>query len=318
MIERVPCKEFKGDEKQAILFMLNENSGKGWEMSQLGAKYSVLVNMFGMSYAEVAADRGRSVQHVKDCMRLVEQPEEIKQAVSDGVISGSQAMKLVKATGSAKAAETIKTARAAVPTTGVKAGKITQKVLDRAGREMIDSAVVAGKACKDHLARMLESPSFTGAQKDAIRTTMKAIGGRLPESVTAAAPIDYVGQFLNESAASGHHMVSEAAKLLQRSRAGGDMPEIGSEQARLYGHMRWLEEMAQQRNHRVRARAAAWFLTMLGVTRNGQAGEDVAPPPTVLSMDRAVQMEMDSNGAERAENMCPEHAGLIGWLRGRK
>src|SRR6185295_1770576 len=82
-IARVQCKEFKGSDKEAILCSLAENSGKPWEMAQLGEKYAVLVNSCGMSYAEVAAERGMSPQHVKDCIRLIEQPEALREFVNN-------------------------------------------------------------------------------------------------------------------------------------------------------------------------------------------------------------------------------------------
>lgn len=315
-IERVPCKEYKGDDKGALLLMLGANSGKGWEMHQLGVKYAEAVNIFGMTYSEVAAVRGMSVQHVKDCIRLVEQPEALTQAVAAGDISASQAMKLVKSTGSGEAAaEVIKQAKAHTSTTGVKAGKITQKVLDKAGRSVMDERAGNAKQCKLHLQAMLESPSFTREQKDAMRIVVKAIGGRVAPAVAEVAPIDHVGEFLTEMTLNSNDMVRSSAELIVKHRAGHYIPANGSEGAKYYGHMCWLQDMAANRINRTRATAAAWFLAAFDATRQGRDAEDIAPPPSMLTIDAAIAMERDSEGQVNAESMCPEHAVLISWLR---
>jgi len=314
-IARVPCKEFKGSDKEAILCSLAENSGKPWEMAQLGEKYAVLVNSCGMSYAEVAAERGMSPQHVKDCIRLIEQPAELKEAVSAGEISASQAMKLVKSTGSGeKAAEVIKSARGHAATSGVKAGKITQKVLDKAGRSVMDERANNAKQAKLHMQAMLESPTFNREQKDAMRIVIKAIGGRVPAEIAESKPIDTVSEFLREMALNTNDMVRNSGELLIKYRNKQFIPSNNSEQAQYYGHMCWLQDMAAKQTNRKRAMAAHWFLAAFDATRAGR-DDEIAPPPELLTMDAAVRMERDSDGAVDAESMCPEHAGLIGWLR---
>lgn len=314
-IERVSCKEFKGSDKDALLLMLGSNSGKGWEMHQLGMKYAEAVNVFGMTYSEVAAVRGMSVQHVKDCIRLIEQPEELRAAVNAGEISASQVMKVVKATGSGEAAaEVIKAARQHTATTGVKAGKITQKVLDKAGRSVMDERANNAKQCKLHLQAMLESASFTREQKDAIRTVIKAVGGRVAPEIADTPKIDYVREYLTESSLNTNDMVRSSAELLLKHRAGSYVPANGSEQSKYYGHMCWLQDMAGNLQNRSRSLAAHWFLAAFDATRTGRDGE-IAPPPALLTLDAAIRMERDSDGQVNAESMCPEHAELVQWLR---
>lgn len=319
-IERVPAKEFKGTDKQATLYMLGANSGMGWTQPQLGIKYAELVNMFGMTYAEVAAERGMSTQHVKDCIRLTEQPEEIKDAINTGAISPSLALKLVKSEGAEKAAETIKQAAAAVaaPKPGIKApkgGGITQKVIDRVARAGAEEGAERNKMIKDGLSAMHESPSFDRVVKDAIRTVMRAIGGRMPSDVVRAPSIDHVGEYLREQALNCNDMVQHAAKLLIKARNKEFIPANSSPGAKWYGHVTWLQDLAgDSTKHPVRGAAARWFLAVLDLTRDGQQRE-VAPPPSLLGLAEAIQAEIDSGGAVNAESMCPEHAALVAYLR---
>lgn len=313
-IERIRCEEYKGSYEDAIIVMLSDNDGATNTPLQLGLKYAELVNRFGWSYAEVATRRGKSVQHVKDCVRLTEQAPEVIEAVQAGVITGSTAMKLVKSQGAEKAAETIKKAAAAVPTSGVKAGRITQKVLDNAGRKVVDAATVAHDATKQHLTAMLESPSFNREQKDAIRKTLKALGGRLPDM---AADIDHVGEFLTKAALVDHPDLQAAVLMLRDHRAGKAMPPRVSGEGAYYGHMVWLQNMAaNNRYHNPSLHAAAhWFMAVLESRRSGA---EVSAPPAVLSLDAAIRMELDSDGAVNAESMCPEHAELVKAWRLRK
>ncbi len=306
-IERVPCKEFKGDDKQALLYMLGANSGMGWTMLQLGAKYAEAVNMYGLSYGEVAAVRGKSIQHIKDCIRLTEQTADITDAIKDGHIAPAQALKLVKSEGSAKASETIKQATKAIAA-GVKAGKgkITQKVIDGLGDSKVQELLARGKNAKAHLSTMLESPAFDRSTKEAIRKVIKATGEPVPP------PRDHVGEFLLAQAENCNDMVRDAAKVLVKSSSGQFIPSNQTEEAKNYAHMSWLSDMAANHKNPVRVAAAHWFLAVLSQTRQDR---EIAPPPSIMTLADAIQAEIDSAGAVNAESMCPEHMGLVAYLR---
>lgn len=313
-IERVRCEEFKGGDAEAILFMLGDNDGLGWTMMQLGHKYAELVNLYGMTYAEVAKKRGRSAQHVKDCIKLTEQDATITGAIDSGAIAPAAALKLVKSQGAEEAGRIIQQATNDIKA-GVKApkgGKITQKVIDNLARSKVDEASVRAKQTKDHLMSMLESPSFTREVKDSIRKVMKAIGGRIPESVRDAAAIDHVGDYLIEMSLNSNDIVKEAAKTLTNYRAGKFIPSNASPEAQFYGHMSWLSAMASTNTKPAMRAGAHWFMALIDANRSDRP---VAPPPSILSLDCAIQTEIDSRGAARAEDMCPEHAGLVGYLR---
>lgn len=316
-IERVRCDEFKGDDKEAILFMLGDNDGLGSTMMEVGVKYAELVNLYGMTFAEVAKKRGRSIQHVKDCIQLTEQNAEIKTAIADGAIAPAAALKLVKSHGATEATAVIKQARHDIAA-GIKApkqGKITQKVIDNLARSKVDEATVRGKQIKDHLSAMLESPSFPREVKDAIRKVMKAIGGRLPDHVKDTAEIDHVEEFLREARASVNDIVSISAKMLTKHRAKEFIPSNSSPESKYYGHMIWLQDMEADSRKPALRQGAAWFIALLDANRSDKP---IAPPPSILALDVAIQTEIDSNGAATAESMCPEHAHLVAYLRSGK
>lgn len=316
-IERVRCDEFKGDDKEAILFMLGDNDGQGSTMMELGAKYAELVNLYGMTYAEVAKKRGRSAQHVKDCIQLTEQSTDVKASIETGAIAPATALKLVKSQGAVEAGRIIKQAERDI-SAGVKApkgGKITQKVIDNLARSKVDEATVRGKQTKDHLLSMLESPSFNREVKDAIRKVMKAIGGRIPEHVAGVKEIDHVSEFLREMSVNSNDIVKNAAKSLTDYRNKVFIPSNNSPEAQYYGHMIWLQNMSAGAKKPALRLGADWFINLLDANRSDKP---IAPPPSLLTLDQAIQMEIDGGGAVAAESMCPEHANLITYLRGAK
>ena len=313
-IKRVRCDEFKGDDMEAILFMLGDNDGLGSTMLELGVKYAELVNLYGMTFADVAKKRGRTAQHVKDCIQLTEQSSEITDAIESGSIAPATALKMVKTHGAVEAERVIKQATKDIAA-GVKApkgGKITQKVIDNLAKSRVDEASVSAKATKDHLAAMLESPSFGREVKDAIRKVMKAIGGRIPENVRDTAEIDHVGEFLREHSSNSNDIVSRAAKSLTDYRNKVFIPGNASPEAAYYGHMIWLQDMAGGHKKPTMRAGANWFIALLDANRSDKP---VAPPPSILTLDAAIQTEIDSGGAANAESMCPEHAGLVRYLR---
>lgn len=312
-ILRVKAKEFKGDEKAAIFYMLGTQSGKGYTPLQVGEQYTKLVNLYGMSYAEIAEQRGMSEQHVKDAIRLTEQPVELKTIIQEGGITSSTALKLVKQVGATEALKTIKQA-AAQP--GVKAGRpITQKVLDSLGNSYVEESAKKKSECSTHLSAMLESPAFDQASKAAIRRVLDLVDGK-----TQAIPRDKaadkaaVDAFLEGQKDSSHGGVKDAAHLLSDVLHKCPLPADGSPQARAYGHHVWLQDMSTTSQKPTFRAAAHWFLAVLNADRTGA---EVAPAPSVLPLDQAMQAEMESGGNVMAETLCPEHASLIGYFKGR-
>jgi len=312
-ILRVKAKEFKGDEKAAILYMLGTQSGKGNTPLQVGEQYAKLVNRFGMSYDEIAEQRGMSAQHVKDAIRLTEQPVELKTAINEGVITSSTALKLVKQKGSTEAIETIKRA-AAQP--GVKVGKpITQKVIDNLGASFVGESAQQKGACIKHLTAMIESPGFDVQSKAVLRRVLDLVEGKtLAIPREKAADKAAVEVFLAENRDHKNNGVSVAAHLLSDVLAKRPVPDEGSPGARAYGHHVWLQDMAANSPKTPFRAAAHWFLAVLNADRTGS---EVAPAPSVLDPVAALEAERESGGHVLAETLCPEHAALITWARGR-
>ncbi len=89
-VASVKVLEFKGDEVDAVFHMLATQSGQQYTPLELGGKYAELVNKRGLSFQQIATRRGMSAQHVKDCIRLTQQPTELKALVADGVIKASE------------------------------------------------------------------------------------------------------------------------------------------------------------------------------------------------------------------------------------
>jgi len=312
-ILRVKAKEFKGDEKAAIFYMLGTQSGKGYTPLQVGEQYVKLVNLFGMSYDEIAEQRGMSAQHVKDAIRLTEQPVELQAVIKDGTITSSTALKLIKKVGAAEAVKTIKQA-ASLP--GVRVGKpVTQKVLDSLGESYIKESNKNKSECSLHLSAMLDSPAFDPATKATIRRVLDLVDGKTQAiSRDRAADKAAVESFLESEKENKNNGVSVAAHLLSDVLHKRPVPADGSPGARAYGHHVWLQDMAASSTKPNFRAAAHWFLAVLNADR---AGAEVAPAPSVLPLEDAMRAEMESGGNALAETLCPEHAALIGYFRGR-
>lgn len=311
-VKRVKAIEFKGDEKDAIFLMLGTQSGRQYTPLQVGEQYIKLVNTFGMSYREIAAKRGMSEQHVKDAIRLTEQPVELKEMIKSGQVAPATALKLVKSEGATEAVKTLKQA-AAQP--GVKVGKpITQKVLDGLGNGLVKEAARNKTECEKHLAAMIDSPAFDTSTKTAVREVLNLVAGKtarigVSKKETEAA----VNAFLDDTKGNPHSGVALAANLLSDVLHRRHIAADNSPQARAYGHHVWLQEMAEKHDKPTLRAASHWFLAVLNANRTGT---DVAPAPSVLSLEEAMRAEMESGGHVRAETLCPEHTTLINYLRG--
>lgn len=313
-ILRVKAKEWKGDEKAAILYMLGTQSGKSYTPLQMGEQYTKLVNLFGMSYSEIAEQRGMSEQHVKDAIRLTEQPVELKAMINEGTVTASTALKLVKKEGTGEAIKTLKKAASAP---GIKVGKpITQKVLDNLGHKVIEKAKGQRDAAREHLSAMIESPGFDAQTKAALRDVLALVKGEV-ERVTLSAKrrAEVVEEFLNVEKSNEHEGVSVAARLMSDVLHKRKLPDEGSSGAAYYGHCVWVQKMAESGSTPRRRAAAHWFLAVMDAEHRGC--DEIAPAPSVLDVRSALDAERESGGHVLAETLCPEHAALITWARGR-
>lgn len=313
-LQRVKAIEFKGDERAAILLMLATQSGKQYTPLQVGEQYAKLVNMYGMSFGEIAEQRGMTTQHVKDAIRLTEQPVELKEMISGGTVTASTALKLVKKVG---VSEATKTLRQAASAPGIKVGKpITQKVLDNLGQAVVEKAKGQRDAATSHLEAMLDSPAFDTATKNALRATLALVKGEVTGiALSSKDRAAIVIEFLTATKKADHGDVRKSAHLLTDFINKKKLPDEGSPGAQAYGHHVWLQNMASGPNSPRKRAAAHWFLAVLDAEHRGC--EEIAPAPSVLAMREALDAERESGGNVLAETLCPEDAELIAWARGR-
>lgn len=309
-ILRVKAVEFKGDEKAAILRMLATQSGKQYTPLQVGEQYVKLVNQFGMSFKEIAAARGMSDQHVKDAIRLTEQPAELKDMIKAGEIAPATALKLVKKAGASEVIKAVKQAGVLAPNK-----PLTQKVINTLGNSMLDDSARHRDSCVKHLTAMYESPGFDTQTKHAIRDVLNLAGGKSTRIGAPKRDSDaLVKAWLDDTKANPHSGVSLAAHLLSDVIERRPIAADGSPGARAYGHQVWLQDMAAGHEKATLRAAAHWFLAVLNANRSGG---DVAPAPSVLGLEEAMRAEMESGGHVRAETLCPEHTTLINYIRGQ-
>jgi hypothetical protein len=301
-IQKVKAIEFKGDEKAAILMMLATGSNKPYTPMQLGEQYVKLVNTFGMTYAEVAGQRGMSTQHVKDMIRLTEQPVELKAAIASGEVKAATALKMVKKEGATAALASIREARVIAPNK-----PITQKVIDNLAKNVVPEAQKRGGAAREHIEAMIDSPSVPAHDKDHLRDTLRIMVG-------GSAKTPDIPQFLATMREHKDSRVRTAAALLLDVVAGKTLPEDVSGAAAYYGHIVTLQDRAAKHKDPAVRAATFWYLAVLD---NKRKAADVAPAPSVMSIGDALQAEKDSGGAVMAETLCPEEAAIIAWVRGR-
>jgi len=319
-IRRVKVLEFKGDEKAAIFLMLATQSGMKYTPLQLGEQYVKLENSFGMSYAEIAKERGCSVQNVKDAIRLAQQPAELKELIVSGEVTSSTALKLVKSTGSSGAAlATVKAGIAAKPAAVTRSGKakpLTQKVIDNLGKSVVTEAAKRTQVARDFVEAWLDSPSLPDAAKRVLTQMRDMCDGKMP--VNAArdekAERKLIADWLATHRSNQLPEVKLAATLLSDLFAGKKIPAGDSNEAIYYRHMVWLRNMADDSKDMAIRAAAKWFIAVIEAKRSGLP---LVAAPSVLSLEDALRAEMDSGGAVMAETLCPEHAALIAWARGR-
>lgn len=320
---RVKCLEFKPNGfpptmQQQILFMMGCAKGKTALPLQVGTQYALLVNTYGMSYANIAKDDGVSVQHVKDMIRLTQQDHEVTKMIADGTVTATTALKVIKKEGKVEGTKILKDAAAV-------SKKVTQKTIDRVAPKGITPAVkaVAAKSMvtevanrsdivKAHLSAMLESPSITGPNREHVKAVLAMCMGIPPAA--PAAPVESAADFLRRYANHANQSVTNAAGIMGIVLSGklDKLPPAGTPESEQYGHRRWLELMASDSHQRKPLRQGAhWFLAVLDANRSHR---EVAPPPSVMTLEDAIQAEIDSGCAVLATDMCPEAEGLIYYL----
>lgn len=309
-ILKVKAIEFKGDEKAAIFLMLATQSGKPYTPLQLGEQYVKLVNLYGMTYAEIAKERGKSAQHVKDYIRLTEQPAELKAMVQAGEVKAATALKLVKKEGATEAVKMLKEAGVKAPAKG-----ITQKVIDNLAKNVVSDAKKRAATAREHILAMLDSPGFDDPTKSILSAALALVEGKTQR--ISAQPIDPlvgVRGWLEGNKEHKHTSVKNAAHLLHDVLSKKEISSDNSPGAQAYGHMVWLQDMATKSSEPTFRAASHWFMAVLEAKRTGR---ELAPAPSVLSLEDALRAEMDSCGSVLAETLCPEQAALIAWVRGR-
>lgn len=331
-IKTVKCLEFKSqDERDAILFMLGTQSGLQYTPLQKGAKYAELVNLYGMSFGEIAKARGCTVQNIKDAIQLTQQPAEIQRMITAGEITSSTAMKVIKNAGSSKdALKTIKAAAQVAKDTGKT--HVTMKSVNAVPKKQLSTvrdALAAGigaapvteaqqrtQVAREHIEAMLGSPTFDAASKRVLAQTRDLLNGIAIGNPgrSAAEDAKYRDLWLSQQREHDHSDVKRAAALLQLVNSGKKLPDDTSGEATYFGHMVWLQDMAAKTSSPQSVRQACrWFIAVLEARRSGV---EVAPAPQVLSLAEAMQAEIDSDGGVLAETLCPEHEELIKKWRG--
>lgn len=258
----VTCEEYKGNDAERTMLMIASAGGLALTPLQLGAQYKKMVDVFGWSYARVAARRGKTSQHVKDMIELANSDTVVHQAIERGDIAASQALKVVRSAkqDGTNAGATIVAARAAAP-----AGKpLTQRVLDKLGVSKVKEVAKASDVTREHLKSMLDSPSFTATDKSVIGDVIALLNGV---------------------------KLSPAAQ-----GANGRV---------------WLQGIVNNSKSKRIQKAALFLQSHLDVSDVDR--DDT--PPSLMSLADAVKTERDSGGAVLAQDLCPEHAELIAWLR---
>ncbi|AIB07084.1 ParB-like partition protein [Salmonella phage 9NA] len=87
--------ESSGDELQQTLTLLKGNEGKPWSPVERAVIYGRF-RSYGMSVEQIAAQVGKTVQHVYEQLNILDMPLELKRRIQNGEISASAAIKQFK------------------------------------------------------------------------------------------------------------------------------------------------------------------------------------------------------------------------------
>lgn len=94
-IERLPCIEFKGDEIEQDLLILNSNKGLRLTSIERATVYKKMAG-WGLSPQDIALKVNKTDEHVRQQLFLLELPVELKNMINNDVISASLAVKYFK------------------------------------------------------------------------------------------------------------------------------------------------------------------------------------------------------------------------------
>ena len=95
-LTEIPCVVFTGDELAAAQVSLVENiQRENLSPIEEALAFRALMERFGLTQEEVSEKTGRSRPAVANTMRLLELPEDIRSAVSDGLLSAGHARALL-------------------------------------------------------------------------------------------------------------------------------------------------------------------------------------------------------------------------------
>lgn len=91
----IECKEFKGDDVERLLFMMDSSDGKPTTFLEKAEAMNKLNKDFNMNAAAIAKRQGVSHTDVQNKILLAESPEELKQMVIDGKVSATMAVEYI-------------------------------------------------------------------------------------------------------------------------------------------------------------------------------------------------------------------------------
>lgn len=92
-IDFVPVFESKGDEIDETILIAKENGGQSLSALSLAVIYGRL-DGWGWNHQRIGAEFGRTGEHVRQTLKLLELPVAMKKLIADGVISASYAVEL--------------------------------------------------------------------------------------------------------------------------------------------------------------------------------------------------------------------------------
>jgi ParB family chromosome partitioning protein len=284
-IKGIQVIEFKGNDAQRIMLMIGSQGGLPMSPLELGVQYAKLRDGCGWTFKQIADGAGMSEQHVRDCVAFTQEANsDVQAAVARGEIKGTTARQLVKQHG------------------------------DKAGEVIAAALVTAKMSGRDHvsLKHVATPPPAKGLTPRVLKTAgNSAVAELKARGLAAKLHLEAMleSPTLNPALKPPITLVLDAMAGRKNVAALVTPMETG---------LWWLKELAANTQASARTRAAAKWMHDNLYNGNFVKGTD-APAPSVLSLEDAIQMDMDSDGEIMAETMCAEHRAKIVYLRsGRK
>lgn len=280
-IRTIQCIEFKGNDAQRIMLMIGSQGGLQMSPLELGVQYAKLRSACGWSVKQIADGAGMSEQHVRDCIAFTQDANSDVQAmVTRGEVKGTTARKIIKQHGAA------------------------------AGAVLAEALVVAKASGRDHVSpkHVAAPPPPKGITSQVLRTAGNSAVAELKERGVAAKK--HLEAMLESPTLNP--VLKQPLRLILDTMAG--RKNVATEPTSIETGLWWLQELYSNTQASKRTRdAAKWFHDNL---YNGNFVKGTATEaPSALSLEEAIQLDMDSDGDVQAERMCPEHAKLIVYLR---